>query len=197
MNYPIALFPLKAKVIAFAAFISGLFGFTLTELFTNQYFLASLIGIFSSIGGAVLVSIPRIINARTGARDSDAAISAGLWARADAFNRDQIQFFQNRLASKELVSVLERRSKHKVVSECQRLTFHINLLEGMLRAAGAEPPDFTAKTYDDLVGEEDRLIEAQAELRVAETKIMQGPPNNHVPINHLPSNHVLTNGHGL
>jgi hypothetical protein len=44
--------------------------------------------------------------------------------------------------------------------------FHINYLEGLLRSKGVEITTFVPKTYEELVGDEDRAIEMQAALRV-------------------------------
>lgn len=168
MIYPFALLPYKIKAAMSASSISGLLGFGVVELLTNEWFMAGVTAIVASALSAGFVMIPRFMSARTEARTADADIAAKLWDQADEFKRSQIKFFEGRLAAKELIAMLERRSKHKALSECQRLVFHVNLLEGMMRVGGMNPPEFHQRTYEELVGDEDKLIEAQAILRVKE-----------------------------
>jgi hypothetical protein len=166
----------KGKTMTLAASVSGLLGFTFTEVLTSQWGLAAISTIVASIGGAAFVAFPKIITARADARARDSAAreteTTNLIERMTTFHGAEIQFYQRRVAEKELIATLERKSKHKALSECQRCVFQINLLESMLRANNVVPPEFVVTPYQALVGDEDRQIEGLAAARVAESSVI-------------------------
>jgi hypothetical protein len=183
------LLPFSDKLSAIAALLSGVSGFMLSQSFvsTSTYpWLVSVgIGVFSSLGGAALAVIPRVIDARTESRFRDAQIKQQLWRQADDFKATQIRFFESRLASKDLVVSLERRSKHRALSECQRLLFHINFLEGLVVAKGIEFPTLPKVTFESLIGEADREIEAEAAKRARDTNLLAVQETELAPKNKL------------
>lgn len=167
---------IKAKLAA--ASLSALFGFTITEALTNQWILAAGASVFAALaGGGIVTATAKVIGARATARSLDSTAQEtttdNMIRRLNKVHAMRVEFLESRLAYKDLVSTLERTSKHRALSECQRLTFHVNLLETLLRTANQPVPHFEPKEYDQLVGDEDRQITELAKTRfrtVVDTK---------------------------
>lgn len=158
---------LLTKALLAAGSLSGVFGFTLAEIWTNQWLLSAGAAVVASIaGGGIVAAFSKIITARAAARSTDSesreAATSNLFRRLESVRAAEVAFYRSRLDFKDMTSALERKSKHRALSECQALISHINLLEGLLREADVEPPAFTPKTYVELVGDEDRQIEEMA-----------------------------------
>lgn len=169
-----------AKTSIWAVSLSGLFGFTLAQILTNQWALSAGAAVLAGLtGGGLVAAMAKVITARAQARSSDAVTretaAESVFRRLKFTHDAEISFYQKRLAFKDLVAVLERKGKHRALSECQRLVWHINLLQSLLRTAGGEPPPFNFMTYEQLVGDEDDQIEKLAIARAQDSPTLTLP----------------------
>lgn len=131
--------------------------------------LACVIAAASLLGGFI-AALPSIIRAKSESKKTEMNMAdeamENLLARIydsqnqerDSWNRQQI-FMQDKLNKQGLSLSLARTSKHKLLSECQRLMFHVEHLQTLLRDKGADLPAFTPMTFNDLLRHEDEMGE--------------------------------------
>lgn len=127
--------------------IAAVTGFTGIQLTTGHLWLA----LATAIASAGIANWPRIIKARSDSVLSERTLTHNETAKViERLDRD------NEALSAKLDAV--RMSKHKILNECQHMSFHIETLHIMLREKGVEPPPFRRATIEELMGDEDRVV---------------------------------------
>lgn len=99
--------------------------------------------------GAFFSSLPRIIAAMSGAD-----------ASARSLLSKELRSLLNRIRRLDQRVVLEQDSKHIVQSEHNNLAVHIGNLRELLRQAGGTVPEFRIRTYEEMLGPNNKEIKA-------------------------------------
>ena len=127
--------------------IAAIASFTGIQLTTGHLWLA----LFTAIASAGIANWPRIIKARSDSVLSERTLTHNETTKViERLDRD------NEALTAKLDAV--RMSKHKILNECQHMSFHIETLHIMLREKGVEPPPFRRATIEELMGDEDRVV---------------------------------------
>jgi hypothetical protein len=140
-NIPVSL---KVAPLLKAASFAGGMTFFIGEFIGDRTLDVAAIGLVSAVLAAFFAALPgllREVNSRR-ARSED---------RESAFLRERINYAAQQL-------VLVRASKHNALAHVQELQAHIGKLRALMSVAKIEPPLFEFKYYDDLCGEEDRVL---------------------------------------
>lgn len=131
-----------ASVKAAAAALPA--SFALIEVTTGQAALAAVCSLLAAVLAAWLATRPGVIREKAQSRMAEEE-------RHLSWYRERIEYNSSRA---ELV----RASKHKCLNYIEACHGHMDKCYAALKAGGAEPPAFERKYYDDLCGEEDRVL---------------------------------------
>ncbi len=165
--YKAAEHPKLMQLIASA--YSFVFGFGLVEAITGREILAGVLALLSACVAGYFASKPAVMRARIEEKQQHHTEQSSNEDERDRIHKKEIEFEQRQRKS-DLdfekartnyfikVERFSRASKHKAMSEINRLNFYAQELQRQLKVAGIPYKDVDFKYHEEICGEEDRAI---------------------------------------
>jgi hypothetical protein len=158
----VSLTAIGAKLVAgksaiASAWAAGFLAFVISEVTTQNLWIAVSISAICSVGVALVRTRPQMLSAQTAAHAAAINEWAKLLQQTNELHAEQLKRQRDRTDLERKIQALMRNSKHNIAGEYQSATFYIQDLQEMLRAQNIPVPPFTLRNIKQLTADEDRV----------------------------------------